>query len=185
VARGLYLEIAEIEEQHVTQYESLLDPLESWLEQLVFHEYNEVYLYHSFLEDETDERMRKIWELHLNMEITQLQIAAELLRKYEGKEAAEILPPALPQPTKFQSNKDYVRQVLAEQIDLRADGTDFVPADQEPERSRSYRERVNSGGVPTEQVIEENRSKQGREYRLETEGPHPIVDLREPAEARH
>jgi hypothetical protein len=184
VARALYLEIAEIEEQHVTQYESLLDPLESWLEQLLFHEYNEVYLYHSFLEDETDERMRKIWELHLNMEITQLQVAAELLRKYEGKEAAEILPPALPQPTKFASNKDYVRKVLAEQIDLRTDGVDYVPADQTPGRTRRYQERVNAGGVPSEQVIEENRSKQGREYRHETEGEHPVVDLREPAQAR-
>jgi hypothetical protein len=183
VARALYLEIAQIEEQHVTQYESLLDPLDSWLEQLVFHEYNEVYLYHSFMEDETDERMRKIWELHLNMEITQLQMAAELLRRYEGKEAAELLPPSLPQPTKFVSNKDYVRQVLAAQVELRTDGTDFVPADQEPERSRRYREKVNAGGVPSEQVIEENRSKNGREYRFEPEGEHPVVDLRERAEA--
>ncbi len=184
VARGLYLEIATIEEQHVTQYESLLDPLESWLEQLVFHEYNEVYLYHSFMEDETDERMRKLWELHLNMEITQLQVAAELLRKYEGKEAAEILPPALPQPTKFQSNKDYVRKVLAEQIDLRTDGTDYVPADQTPGRTQRYQEQVNSDGVPSQEVIEENRNKNGREYRHETEGEHPVVDLRQPAESR-
>jgi hypothetical protein len=43
IARGLYAEIALIEEQHVTHYESLLDPLDSWLKQLVFHEYNEVY----------------------------------------------------------------------------------------------------------------------------------------------
>ena len=37
IARGLYAEIATIEEQHVTHYGSLLDPLDSWLKQLVFH----------------------------------------------------------------------------------------------------------------------------------------------------
>jgi hypothetical protein len=129
--------------------------------------------------------MRKIWELHLNMELEQLHVAAELLRKYEGKEAAEILPPALPQPTKFVSNKDYVRKVLAEQIDLRTDGADYVPVEQTPGRTRRYQEQVNARGVPSEQVIEENRSKNGREYRQETEGEHPVVDLRERTEARN
>ena len=58
IARGLYAEIAMIEEQHVTHYESLLDPLDSWLKQLVFHEYNEVYLYWSMLQHEEDPRIK-------------------------------------------------------------------------------------------------------------------------------
>src|SRR5437762_2969747 len=45
IARGLYGEIAMIDEQHVSHYESLLDPLDSWLRMWVFHEYNEAYLY--------------------------------------------------------------------------------------------------------------------------------------------
>ena len=80
LARGLYLEIAMIEEQHVTQYESLLDPLETWFEQWLHHEYLEVWLYHSFMEQETDPRVKAIWELHLNMEIGQLKVAADMLR---------------------------------------------------------------------------------------------------------
>ncbi|HYE87260.1 MAG TPA: hypothetical protein VEA16_12955, partial [Vicinamibacterales bacterium] len=32
VARQLYAEIASVEEQHVTQYESIIDPTETWLE---------------------------------------------------------------------------------------------------------------------------------------------------------
>ena len=32
LARQLYAEIAAIEEQHMTQYESIVDPSESWLE---------------------------------------------------------------------------------------------------------------------------------------------------------
>ncbi len=73
IARGLYAEIAMIEEQHVTHYESLLDPLDSWLKQLVFHEYSEVYLYWSMMSLETDARIKALWELHLNMELGQLQ----------------------------------------------------------------------------------------------------------------
>jgi len=179
VARGLYLEIAEIEEQHVTQYESLLDPLESWFEQLVYHEYNEVYLYHSFMEEETDERLKRLWELHLQMEIGQLHVACEMLRTFEGIEAEEILPPALPEPTRFQENKEYVREVLAAQVDLRSAGTDYVMLDDVPSDwpSKAYQERVNAGGVPTEEVIDLAR-RNGGEYRDEVTGPHPVESLR-------
>jgi hypothetical protein len=45
ITRGLYAEVALIEEQHVTHYESLLDPLDTWLKQYVLHEYNEADLY--------------------------------------------------------------------------------------------------------------------------------------------
>jgi hypothetical protein len=38
VARQLYAEIASIEEQHVTQYESIIDPDETWLEKWVLHD---------------------------------------------------------------------------------------------------------------------------------------------------
>jgi hypothetical protein len=48
IARQLYQEIAMVEEEHVTHYESLLDPGETWWERLVNHEYNECYLYYSF-----------------------------------------------------------------------------------------------------------------------------------------
>jgi hypothetical protein len=38
IARQLYSEIASIEEQHVTQYESIVDPSETWLEKWLLHE---------------------------------------------------------------------------------------------------------------------------------------------------
>ena len=78
---------------------------------------------------------------------------------------AEMLPPALPDtPVTFEPNKDYVREVLAEQIDLRADGLDYVPVDELPSDHRyfRYQEIVNAGGAPSEQVIEENRAQKGR-----------------------
>lgn len=45
LARQTYAESASIEEQHVTQYESLLDPTQSLIEQWLLHEATEVYLY--------------------------------------------------------------------------------------------------------------------------------------------
>jgi hypothetical protein len=52
VGRGLYQEIALIEEEHVTQYGSLEDPRLSWFEMAVLHEYNECYLYWSCMQSE-------------------------------------------------------------------------------------------------------------------------------------
>lgn len=186
IARGLYAEIAMIEEQHVTHYGSLIDPLDSWLKQLVFHKYNEVYMYWSMATDETDARIKRIWELHLEMELGQLQVAAQLLRKYEGVEAAEILPPSLPDvPVRFETNKEYVRSVLESQIDLRKDGIDYVDVDDLPSDHRYFQHqaKVNAGGVPSEQVVEQVVAQRGTDQRDETEGQHPVVDLRQPVPA--
>jgi hypothetical protein len=145
----------------------------------VFHEYNECYLYHSFMEEEEDTRLRQLWELHLQMELGQLHVACDMLRTYEGTEPEEILPAALPIPTSFRENKDYVREVLATQLDLRADGTDFVWVDDLPagHRSLAYQATVNGDYVPSELVIDQAR-RNGGEYRRELEGPHPAESLR-------
>jgi hypothetical protein len=177
IARALYQEIGMIEEQHVTQYESLLDPAESWFEQLVHHEYNEVYLYSSFAAQETDERIKGIWERHLEMELGQLQVACDLMRKYDGRDPEEILPAALPELVLFQPNKDYVRDVLSSQLELTTDGTEFTTSP--PARYGQYQSAVHGDGwVPSEAVIDEHREQFGTEYRDETEGEHPIEALR-------
>ena len=51
LGRRLYQEIGMIEEQHVTQYGSLLDPNCTWLEGLLMHQYVEAYLYYSCMEE--------------------------------------------------------------------------------------------------------------------------------------
>lgn len=178
LARALYQEIAQIEEQHVTHYESMLDPKMTWFERLVSHEYNECYLYYSFMQQESDPRIKRIWELHLDMEIGQLHKAIELFEKYEKMmDPKALLPKELPEPVKFESNKEYIRKVLAEQINLTADLTEFVPIDALPEDHRYYRyqEQVNSGGfVPSEDVIKRHIGDQGEDYRSEPDGPHPV-----------
>jgi hypothetical protein len=186
LARDLYTEISMVEEEHVSHYESLLDPLDSWLKMLLFHEANEAYLYWSMLQQESDARIRAIWELHLEMELGQLHAAADLLRRFEGTDAAELLAPELPDtPVTFEPNKDYVRSVLETQIDLRPVGQDYVLAGDLPEghRSSAHQQRVNAGGDPGEQVVDETRAARGRDYRDETEGEHPVADLRPVAAA--
>jgi len=139
------------------------------------------------LQHESDARIKSIWELHLDMEIAQLQEACGLLRKYEGVEPTELLPKELPEvPLTFEPNKEYVRAILADQIELRTDGLNYVPLDQLPADHRyfAYQKVVNAGGELGEEVIDANRAAQGREYRDETEGPNPIADLRESADVR-
>jgi rubrerythrin len=180
LARGLYLEIAQIEEQHVTHYESLLDPNASWFEREVLHQYNECYLYYSFMQQETDSRIKQLWELHLNMELEHLRLACDMLRRYDNKEPEEFLPSELPEPIRFEDNKEYVRQVLANQVDLTSDGTEFVPVQHLPEDARyfEYQRIVNTGGVPSEQVIEQHIQQVGKDYRSQTEGKHPVTGAR-------
>jgi rubrerythrin len=51
LARATYAEIAQIEEQHVSHYESILDPTLSWFENLVLHQWHECWMYWSFMQE--------------------------------------------------------------------------------------------------------------------------------------
>ncbi|MEZ0076093.1 hypothetical protein [Planotetraspora sp. GP83] len=177
IARQLYQEIGLIEEEHVTHYESLVDPGETWWEQLVNHEYNECYMYYSFLETESDRRVRSIWELHLNMELEHLRIATELMRRHDGRDPKEVLAPRFPAPVRFEPNKEYLRELIATQIDYTTLGTGYVQ--EAHERFQRWQEQIHDDErAPSERVIDENRAKAGEEYRLETEGVHPLPSLR-------
>ncbi len=178
IARQLYQEIALIEEEHVTHYESLLDPTENWWERLVTHEYNECWLYYSFMSQESNERIKAIWELHLQMELGHLQEACDLLRRHDGREPEQIVgSTGLPEPLMFEPNKEYLRHLLATQIDLTTLGAGYVR--EAHERFEWMQEQLHAGQQPpSEQVIEMHRTEYGDEYRLETEGAHPVESLR-------
>lgn len=180
VARGLYAEIALIEEQHVSHYESILDPAASWFQNLVLHQWHECWIYWSFMQEEVDPRVKQIYETHLAMELEQLRVACELMWTVEKREPESVLPfPEFTLPLSFRENKSYVRHVLGTQVDLSAKLSDFVPVSTLPPDDRyfRYQHRVNAGGVPSEQVIAENVAANGAEYRLETEGPSPVPGL--------
>lgn len=187
LARGLYLEIAMIEEQHVSHYESILDPSISELTNLVLHEYNECWLYWSCLQTETDPRIKAIWELHLGMEIEHLRLACEAMKAVERRDPAEFLPAnGMPEPMTFESNKEYVRDVLIRTVERGSWDAMFLPvADLPPDhRYFAYQRTVNAGGVPSEDVIAAHRREFGGEYRFATEGEHPIPALREQPEGQ-
>ena len=182
LGRGLFQEIGMIEEQHVTHYESLADPRMTWFERALMHEYNECYLYYSCMQTEVDKRIRKIWENLLTQEIGHLHAAAKMLQKHEGRDAESLIPDDFPELVKFEPNKEYVREILESQVDLTADGTEYVPKQDLPDDARYfiYQEAVNQDGhVPSSQVIEEHLDQFGQEYRFSTEGEHPVERLRE------
>lgn len=152
VARQLYAEIASVEEQHVTQYSSLMDPDESFIEKWLVHEAMEVYAYASCAEQEDNPRIKELWERFMDYELGHLNIACEWFKKVERRDPAEILGGGLPKMMAFKSQRDFVRQVLEEEVDLRTDGAKYVPKSKESKASRAYRKQVNSDGIPSDVV---------------------------------
>lgn len=156
IARQLYAEIASIEEQHVTQYESIIDPDESWIDKWLLHELTEVYNYWSCLQQESNSRIKGIWQRLLDYELGQLQFVREVSMQVARRDPAEILPTELPDPIAFESQRDFVRETLEAEVDLRASGTEFIDASEEPVDGLSarYREQLNRDGSPSEIVAQ-------------------------------
>lgn len=152
LARQLYAEIASVEEQHVTQYGSLQDPGESFLEKWLIHEAMEVYAYNSCVEQEDNPRIKAIWERFLDYELGHLNLVSELMKKHERRDPSEILHGSVPKLIEFKSQREFVRKTLAEEIDLRAKGHQFVDKKNEGHASRDYRNQLNSEGIAAEAV---------------------------------
>lgn len=169
VARRVYAEIASIEEQHVTQYESLMDPDESWLEKWLLHEATEVYNYYGCLQQESNPRIKDVWARFVDYELGHLHYVVELFQRLEGRDPAEVLPRAVPEPIHFDSHREFVRQVLRDELYLSAKGTGFVSRSEEHERTRRYREALNSEGSPTEIAAAGYRWRPGTELSDEAE----------------
>ncbi len=151
-ARMLYAEIASIEEQHVTHYESLCDPRESILEKWLLHEACEAYNYWSCVESETDPRIKAIWERMLDYELGHVHHVAQLFEHYERRDAAEVLGDAIRHPIGYEPHREFVREVLRREEHLGASGKDLVDREHEPERTRQYRARLNAKEQPSNLV---------------------------------
>jgi len=155
-ARRLYAEISEVEEEHVTQYESLMDPRETWFERWVLHEFTEVANYYTCYSTEVDLRIKQIWELFLAYELEHLRIAGEMLKEQQGIDPEELCGSELPTPATFESNRAYVAKVLEDTVDLRlVDGGELVNRRELPAewRSHGYQRIVLAGGAPSETVV--------------------------------
>src|SRR3954468_14871310 len=166
LARQLYAEIASIEEQHVTQYESLLDPEASLLENWLLHEAMEVYNYYGCVQQENNPRIRAIWERMLDYELGHFAVVADLFREYENRDPESVVPAGLPEPIPFESQRDFVRATLTAEVDLRANGADIVPLEEEAQSSIEYRKHMNAQGSPSEIVAQDYAWRPGTELAL-------------------
>lgn len=180
--KKLYAEIAMIEEQHVTEYGSLIDTNASWLECWVMHEYTECYLYYSCFMDESDEKIKKVYEQMYLEECGHLKKASEMLEKYEGKTWDCLFPQGadFPELLKFGENIDYVREVLKNTVDYTKNKEPYIEVKKLGDDSdfKKYNHQVckNEKGVPSHTVIENYIKKNGEDYRFMVR-PHPVKEL--------
>jgi hypothetical protein len=154
LGRQLYAEIASIEEQHVTQYESIIDASETWLEKWLLHEANEAYNYYSCVEYEDNQRIKAIWERFLDYELGHVRYVADLFERIEGRDAAEVIAARLPEAIAYESHREFVRETLRNEAHLTASGPNFLPFAEETSQSASavYRNQLNSQGSPSQTV---------------------------------
>lgn len=153
LARQLYAEIASVESQHITHYGSMLNPQESVLEKLLVCEAAEAWNYAACMEQETNPRIKAIWERFLDYELGHLQVAMQLFKDIERRDPAEVLGDgALPPFIRFESQREFVRKVVETEVQLRKDGTKVVDEAMEGKSSLDYRATVNATGSPSETV---------------------------------
>jgi hypothetical protein len=132
-----------------------MDPNESPLEKWLLHEAMEVYNYYGCMQYETNPRIKQIWERFVDYELGHLHMVMDLMKRVENRDPAELLPQTLPEPIEYESHRQFVRETLNAEVDLRAAGTEFINKDEEEERaplSIAYREQMNSEGSPSELV---------------------------------
>ncbi len=164
VARKLYAEIASIEEQHVTQYESIQRPRrDDGSRSGCSTRRPRSTTTGAAARPRTNPRIKAIWERFLDYELGHLQFVKELVQSIENRDPDELLPAELPDPISYESQRDFVREVLENEVDLRASGPDYVPLDEDPERSKEYRAQLASQGSPSEIVAEGYRWRPGGE----------------------
>lgn len=184
LGRKLYSEIALIEEQHVTEYGSLMDTTCSWLENWLMHEYTECYLYYSCYVDESDEYIKDLYYRRYLEECGHLQYVAKLLEKYEGKpwQAVYTCGGDFPELLHFEGNIDYVRGVLAKTIYYTRDNEDYVLLKDLSDKADYFKyQKMNikkPETLPSHKVIEEHIKEFGTDYRFETK-KNPIAELQD------
>jgi rubrerythrin len=162
LARQLYSEIADVEEEHVTQYGLLGDPRETMLEKSALMQLCEAYIYFSCAQTENDPRIRTIWENFTKMEISHFEACANLIDKYEGRDIRDIVKADVIEPlVVFEPNKNYVNKVIEEQLDLTPHNMEYKRfsdiADEWP--TFRFQWKMNEAGVPSEEVVGKARSE--------------------------
>ena len=186
VLRETYAEIKDVEEEHVTMYESLIDPNESMFEKALLHEFTEVCNYYTCYEDEVDENIKKYWEIFLDMELGHLKLVADMFKKYEKKDPEEVIGSEIIIPCRFKSQKAYVQKILEKEVDKRLapEGEYYDSIDEIPKNWASYpvQKRLAEISAPSENcinlaeiycdrdIVEVNENLKGKEVELLKQG---------------
>ena len=179
--RKLYEEISLVEEEHVTQYGSLIDTSPELLERALWHEYAEAYVYWSNYMTETDKNIKVIWERNFEIEVSHLQSVRALVKKYLDKEYDEvILEPTFFEPLSLHENVAYVRKILSETVQFTGNLTDYEKVENLPKDHRffAFNNKINhpmkeeSGHKVITDYIEDI----GKDYRFE-KSAHPIKSM--------
>lgn len=184
LGRRLYSEIAMIEEQHVTEYGSLMDTTCTWLENWLMHEYTECYLYYSCYVDETDEYIKNIFYERYLEECGHLQHVAKLLHKYEGKPWQALYPCGgdFPELLHFEGNIDYIRGVLGKTINYTRDGEKYALLKDLPDKANYFKYQKQNikkpENLPSHVVIKNHIKEFGQDYRFETK-KNPVPSLQD------
>ncbi len=164
LARQLYAEIASVESQHIVHYGSMINPDESPLEKMLLQEACEVWNYNTCVEQESNPRIKAIWERFLDYELGHLQAVIQLFKQHERRDPAELLGDGrLPPGIEFKSHREFVRKVVEQESSMRKDGTQFVAEDAEGASSLAYRQQMNRDGSPSETVSASYRWSPGTE----------------------
>ena len=180
--RKLYEEISLVEEEHVTQYGSLIDVSPELIERMLWHEYAEAYVYWSNYMTETDKAIKALWERYFEIEVSHLQSVRTLAEKYLNKTYDEIITEAtFPEPLSLHENVDYVRKILSETVQYTGDLDDYENVENLPKDHRffTFNARINnpmkeeSGHKVVTDYIEDI----GKDYRYEISA-HPIQSMR-------
>ncbi len=182
VGREIYSEIAMVEEEHVTQYGSLIDPTASPFVDMLMHEYVECYLYYSMLNDEVDPYIKEIWSLCYEQELAHLHEALALLRKYEKKDWQDVMPKGeFPELLKFRPQKDYIREIIAKTVNNTGNRESYINVKKLPANSDFfiYQKKYikNADKAPSHIVIENHIKKFGEDYRVQDK-ENPIKALK-------
>lgn len=181
--REVYTEIAMVEEEHVSQYGSLIDPSMTMLDDLLMHEYIECYLYYSMYNDEVDAHIKSIWEMLFEQELSHLHTTLALVRKHENKDWYDVIPGGdFPELISFSPQKEYIRKILGETVNNTSYFEDYISVSKLNDSANffSYQKKavkdVNS--MPSHIVIEGHINNFKEDYRVQYK-EHPVKALRE------
>ena len=181
--REVYTEIAMVEEEHVSQYGSLIDPSMTMLDDLLMHEYIECYLYYSMYNDEVDAHIKSIWEMLFEQELSHLHTTLALVRKHENKDWYDVIPGGdFPELISFSPQKEYIRKILGETVNNTSYFEDYISVSKLSDSANffSYQKKAvkDVNTMPSHVVIEGHINNFKEDYRVQDK-EHPVKALRE------